>query len=168
MYSWTPIIDRQASVKAALEAHFKAAFASTQAEAREARLRAEIDFIQKARAEMTKEAVRLEKWPKGGTIWERVAENKGYCNNHGIRWQVKDDRITWDVGIKWISDILGDEGEEYLDGLQKELKEAEKATETAHEREKATLEQLKAARKRYSWLIEYRCGKEAVDNVREA
>lgn len=159
-YRWHPVIDTQEKVREAFQRHFEAVEASTRAEAKEARIRAEIGFLRKAKTEMTERGVTPETWPRETTIWERVAESKGYCTNNGVRRRIRNKDITWDVAEKWISDLYGPEGEAYMTMLQQELKEATAAKEAAHKAEKAAMQALEAERQRYSWLADFAEGGE--------
>ena len=165
-YRWHPVIDTQPSVIEAFQRHFEAVEASTRWEAKKARARAELAFLRKAKAEMAEKGVTQETWPRETTIWERVAESKGYCTNNGVRRRIRNKDVTWDVAEKWISDLYGPEGEAYTATLQQELKEATEAKEAAHKAEEAAMKELEAERQKYSWLADFEEGSN--DDVREA
>ena len=160
MYRWTPIIEAQPSVQAAFAAHFRAVDKTVKWELKCKAIKEELAFLTKARAEIETQGLTLEKWPKQATIWERIAESKEYCQNHGVRWHVRDERVTWDVRERYISDILGPEGAEYRAQLQKELKQAEQQQQQAKEAEDGALQALEAERAKYQWLVDYGCGEE--------
>ena len=165
MYRWTPIIEAQPSVQAAFEAHFRAVDKTVKWELKCKDLKEELAFLTKARAEIEAQGLTLETWPKQTTNWERIAESKGYCQNYGVRWHVRDERVTWDVKERYISDILGPEGAEYRALLKKELEQAEQQQRQAKEAENRALQALEAERAKYQWLVDYGCGKEAVSNA---
>ena len=160
MYQWTPIIEAQTSVQAAFAAHFRAVGKTVKWELKCKALKGELAFLEKAKAEIEAQGLTLETWPKQATIWERIAESKGYCQNYGIRWHVRDERVTWDVKERYISDILGPEGAEYRATLAKELEQAEQQRRRAEEAENRAMRALEAERAKYQWLVDYDCGKE--------
>lgn len=164
MYQWTPIIEAQPSVQVAFAAHFRAVDETVKWEFKCKALKGELAFLQKAKAEIEAQGLTLETWPKETTIWEQIAESKGYCQNHGVRWHVRDERVTWDVRERYISDILGPEGAEYRAMLQKELEKAKQQQRQAKEAEDRAMQALEAERAKYQWLIDYDCGKEAVSH----
>lgn len=164
MYRWTPIIEAQPSVQAAFAAHFRAVDKTVKWELKCKALKEELAFLDKAKAEIEGQGLTLETWPKQATIWERIAESKGYCQNYGVRWHVRDERVTWDIKERYISDILGPEGAEYKALLTKELEQAEQQQRRAKEAEDRAMQALEAERAKYQWLIDYECGKEAVSH----
>ena len=160
MYRWTPIIEAQPSVQAAFAAHFRAVDKTVKWELKCKDLKEELAFLTKAKAEIEGQGLTLETWPKQATIWERIAESKGYCQNYGVRWHVRDERVTWDVKEQYVSDILGAEGAEYRALLKKELEQAEQQQRRAKEAEDRALQALEAERAKYQWLVDYGCGGE--------
>ena len=160
MYRWTPIIEAQPSVQAAFAAHFRAVDETVKWEHKCKALKGELAVLQKAKAEIESQGLTLETWPKQATIWERIAESKGYCQNYGVCWHVRDERVTWDVRERYISDILGPEGAEYRAQLQEELEQAEQQQRQAKEAEDRALQALEAEREKFRWLVDYGCGGE--------
>lgn len=160
MYQREPIIEAQPSVQAAFAAHFQAVDKAVKWELKCKALKGELAFLAKAKAEIEAQGLTLETWPKQTTIWERIAENKGYCQNYGARWHVQDERVTWDVKERHVSDILGPEGAEYKALLERELAQAEQQQRRAKEAENRALQALKAERTKYQWLVDYSCGGE--------
>lgn len=160
MYQWTPIIEAQPSVQAAFTAHFQAVGKTVKWELKYKAIKEELAFLTKAKAEIEGQGLTLDKWPKETTIWERVAESKGYCQNYGVRWHVRDERVTWDVKERYVSDILGPEGAEYRAMLEKELAQAEQQRQQAKEAEDRAMQVLEAERAKYQWLVDYGCGGE--------
>lgn len=160
MYQWQPIIEAQPSVQAAFAAHFRAVDKTVKWERKCKAIKGELAFLAKAKAEIEAQGLTLETWPKETTIWERIAESKGYCQNYGVRWHVRDERVTWDVKERYISDILGPEGAEYRALLQKELKQAEQQQRQAKKAEDRAMQALEAERAKYQWLVDYGCGGE--------
>ena len=160
MYQWQPIIEAQPSVQAAFAAHFQAVDETVKWERKCKALKEELAFLAKAKAEIEGQGLTLDKWPKETTIWERIAESKGYCQNYGVRWHVRDERITWDVRERYVSDILGPEGAEYRAQLEKELAQAEQQQRRAKEAEDRAMQALEAERAKYQWLVDYGCGGE--------
>lgn len=165
MYQWQPIIEAQPSVQAAFAAHFRAVDETVKWERKCKAIKGELAFLEKAKAEIEAQGLTLDKWPKETTIWERVAESKGYCQNYGVRWHVRDERVTWDVRERYVSDILGPEGAEYRAQLEKELAKAEQQQRQAREAENRAMQALEAERAKYQWLVDYGCGKEAVSHA---
>lgn len=160
MYRWTPIIEAQPSVQAAFAAHFRAVDKTVKWELKCKALKRELAFLAKAKAEIEAQGLTLETWPKQATIWEQIAESKGYCQNYGVRWHVQDERITWDVKERHVSDVLGPEGAEYRAQLERELAQAEQQQRRAKEAENRALQALEAEREKFSWLVDYDCGGE--------
>lgn len=160
MYQWTPIIEAQTSVQAASAAYFRAVVETVKWELKCKALKGELAFLDKAKAEIEAQGLTLDKWPKETTIWERIAESKGYCQNYGVRWHVRDERVTWDVRERYVSDILGPEEAEYRALLTKELEQAEQQQRRAKEAEDRAMQALEAERAKYQWLIDYDCGGE--------
>lgn len=160
MYQWQPIIEAQPSVQAAFAAHFQAVDETVKWERKCKALKEELAFLAKAKAEIEGQGLTLDKWPKETTIWERIAESKGYCQNYGVRWHVRDERVTWDVKERYISDILGPEGAEYRAQLKRELAQAEQQQRRAKEAEDRAMQALEAERAKYQWLVDYGCGGE--------
>lgn len=161
MYQWQPIIEAQPSVQAAFAAHFRAVDETVRWERKCKAIREELAFLTKARAEIEAQGLTLETWPKQATIWERIAESKGYCQNYGVRWHVRDERVTWDVKERHVSDILGPEGAEYRALLTRELEQAEQQRRQAKKAEDRAMQALEAERAKYQWLVDYSCGEEA-------
>ena len=161
MYQWTPIIEAQPSIQAAFTAHFRAVDETVKRERKCKALKEELAFLAKAKAEIEAQGLTLETWPKQATIWERIAESKGYCQNHGVRWHKRDERVTWDVKERYISDILGPEGAEYREQLERELTQAEQQQQQqAKKAEDRAMQALEAERAKFQWLIDYDCGRE--------
>lgn len=160
MYQWTPIIEAQPSVQAAFTAHFRAVDDTVKWERKYKAIREELAFLAKAGAEIEAQGLTLETWPKQATIWERIAESKGYCQNYGVRWHVRDKRVTWDVKERYVSDILGPEGAKYKALLKRELAQAEQQQRQAKEAEDRAMQALEAKREKFQWLIDYDCGRE--------
>lgn len=160
MYQWTPIIEAQPSVQVAFAAHFRAVDKTVKWELKCKALKGELAFLAKAKAEIEGQGLTLKTWPKQATIWERIAESKGYCQNYGVRWHVRDERVTWDVKERHVSDILGPEGAEYRAQLQKELEQAEQQQRQAKEAENRAMQALEAEREKFRWLVDYGCGGE--------
>ena len=160
MYRWTPIIEAQPSVQAAFAAHFRAVDETVKWELKCKALKGELAFLAKAKAEIEAQGLTLETWPKQATIWERIAESKGYCQNYGVRWHVRDERVTWDVKERHVSDIIGPEGAEYRAQLERELAQAEQQKRRAKEAENRALQALEAEREKFRWLVDYDCGGE--------
>ena len=160
MYRWTPIIETQPSVQAAFAAHFQAVDKTVKWELKCKALKGELAFLTKAKAEIEGQGLTLETWPKQATIWERIAESKGYCQNYEMRWHIRDERVTWDVKERYVSDILGPEGAEYKAQLEKELAQAEQQQQQAKEAENRALQALEAEREKFRWLVDYDCGGE--------
>lgn len=165
MCKWQPIIEAQPSVKEAFAAHFRAVDKTVKWELKCKALKGELAFLAKAKAEIEAQGLTLETWPKQATIWERIAESKGYCQNYGVRWHVQDKRVTWDVKERYVSDILEPEGAEYRAQLERELAQAEQQRRQALEAEDRAMQALEAERAKYQWLVDYRCGEEAVSNA---
>lgn len=160
MYRWTPIIEAQPSVQAAFAAHFQAVDKTVKWELKCKALKGELAFLAKAKAEIEAQGLTLDKWPKETTIWERIAESKGYCQNYGVRWHVRDERVTWDAKERYVSDILGPEGAKYRAQLEKELAQAKQQQQQAREAEDRAMQALEAEREKFRWLVEYGCGGE--------
>lgn len=160
MYRWTPIIEAQPSVQAAFAAHFQTVDKTVKWELRCKALKGELAFLEKTKAEIEAQGLTLETWPKQATIWDRIAESKRYCQNHGVRWHVQDERVTWDVKERYVSDILEPEGAEYRAQLERELAQAEQQQRRAKEAENRALQALEAEREKFSWLVDYDCGGE--------
>lgn len=158
---WQPIIEAQPSVRAAFEAHFQAVEETVKWERKCKALREELAFLTKAKAEMEEQGITPDKWPKQATIWECVAEIKGYCQNKGVHWHERDKSVTWDVKERYISDASGPEGAEYRAQLEKELAQAEEQQRKAKEAENRAMQALEAERTAYQWLIECENGEEA-------
>ena len=154
MYQWTPIIEAQPSVQTAFAAHFRAVDETVKWERKCKAIKGELAFLVKAKAEIEAQGLTLETWPKETTIWERVAESKGYCQNYGVRWHVRNEHVTWGVKERYVSDILGPEGTEYRALLTKELEQAEQQQRQAKEAEDRALQALEAERAKYQWLVE--------------
>lgn len=161
MYQWQPIIEAQPSVKAAFAEHFRAVDEAVRWELKCKALKGELAFLAKAKAEIEAQGLTLETWPKQTTVWERIAESKGYCQIHGVRWHVRDERVTWDVKERYVSDILGPEGANYKALLTRELEQAEQQRRQAKEAEDRAMQALEAERAKYQWLVDYSCGEEA-------
>lgn len=160
MYQWQPIIEAQPSAQAAFAENFRAVSEAVRWELKCKALKGELAFLTKAKAEIEAQGMTLDKWPKETTIWERVAESKGYCQNYGVRWHVRDERVTWDVKERHVSDILGPEGAEYKAQLQKELAQAEQQQRQARKAENRAMQALEAEREKFRWLVDYDCGGE--------
>ena len=160
MYRWTPIIEAQPSVQAAFAAHFQAVDKTVKWELKCKALKGELAFLAKAKAEIEAQGLTLDKWPKETTIWERIAESKGYCQNYGVRWHVRDERVTWDAKERYVSDILGPEGAKYRAQLEKELAQAKQQQQQAREAEDRAMQALEAEREKFRWLVDYDCGGE--------